>query len=152
MSKKKFKDTKIAAFLKNKAPGILNVVGDILPTNGAFGIIKNLISKDDSISAEDKETALKLIDQDTAEMKEVSNRWAADMSSDSWLSKNTRPMSLIFLTLMTVALIWVDSIEDASFSVDTGWVNLLQTLTTTVYVAYFGSRGAEKWKTLSNNK
>ena len=152
MSKKKFKDTKIAAFLKNKAPGILNMVGDILPTNGALGIVKNLISKDDSISVEDKETALRLIDQDTAEMKEVSKRWAADMKSDSWLSKNTRPMSLIFLTLMTVALIWVDSIEAASFSVDTGWVNLLQTLTTTVYVAYFGSRGAEKWKTLSNNK
>ena len=95
---------------------------------------------------------MKIIDQDIAEMKEVSDRWATDMKSDSWLSKNTRPMSLIFLTLMTVALIWVDSIEYASFSVDIGWVNLLQTLTTTVYVAYFGSRGAEKWKTLGNNK
>jgi hypothetical protein len=152
MSKKKFKDTKIAEFLKNKAPGILNVVGDVLPTNGAFGIIKNLITKDLSLSFKDKDTAMKIIDQDIAEMKEVSKRWAADMKSDSWLSKNTRPMSLIFLTLMTVALIWVDSIEYASFSVDIGWVNLLQTLTTTVYVAYFGSRGAEKWKTLSNNK
>ena len=150
--KKKFKDTKIAEFLKNKAPGILNVVGDVLPTNGAFGIIKNLITKDLSLSSKDKDTAMKIIDQDIAEMKEVSDRWATDMKSDSWLSKNTRPMSLIFLTLMTVALIWVDSIEAASFSVDTGWVNLLQTLTTTVYVAYFGSRGAEKWKTLSNNK
>tara|TARA_R110000824_G_scaffold285825_1_gene473940 strand:- start:2426 stop:2884 length:459 start_codon:yes stop_codon:yes gene_type:complete len=152
MSKKKFKDTKIAEFLKNKAPGILNVVGDVLPNNGAFGIIKNLITKDLSLSSKDKDTAMKIIDQDIAEMKEVSDRWAADMKSDSWLSKNTRPMSLIFLTLMTVALIWVDSIEYASFSVDIGWVNLLQTLTTTVYVAYFGSRGAEKWKTLSNNK
>lgn len=150
--KKKFKDTKIAEFLKNKAPGILNVVGDVLPTNGAFGIIKNLITKDLSLSSKDKDTAMKIIDQDIAEMKEVSDRWATDMKSDSWLSKNTRPMSLIFLTLMTVALIWVDSIEYASFSVDIGWVNLLQTLTTTVYVAYFGSRGAEKWKTLSNNK
>jgi len=152
MSKKKFKDTKIAEFLKNKAPGILNVVGDVLPNNGAFGIVKNLITKDLSLSSKDKDTAMKIIDQDIAEMKEVSKRWAADMKSDSWLSKNTRPMSLIFLTLMTVALIWVDSIEYASFSVDIGWVNLLQTLTTTVYVAYFGSRGAEKWKTLSNNK
>ena len=150
--KKKFKDTKIAEFLKNKAPGILNVVGDVLPTNGAFGIIKNLITKDLSLSSKDKDTAMKIIDQDIAEMKEVSDRWATDMKSDSWLSKNTSPMSLIFLTLMTVALIWVDSIEYASFSVDIGWVNLLQTLTTTVYVAYFGSRGAEKWKTLGNNK
>ena len=110
MSKKKFKDTKIAEFLKNKAPGILNVVGDVLPNNGAFGIIKNLITKDLSLSSKDKDTAMKIIDQDIAEMKEVSKRWAADMKSDSWLSKNTRPMSLIFLTLMTVALIWVDSI------------------------------------------
>ena len=152
MSKKKFKDTKIAEFLKNKAPGILNVVGNVLPTNGAFGIIKNLITKDLSLSSKDKDTAMKIIDQDIAEMKEVSDRWATDMKSDSWLSKHTRPMSLIFLTLITTALIWVDSIEYASFSVDIGWVNLLQTLTTTVYVAYFGSRGAEKWKTLSNNK
>jgi hypothetical protein len=85
------------------------------------------------------------------EMQEVSKRWESDMKSDSWLSKNTRPMSLIFLTVMSIAFIWVDSHEHLSFTVEQEWISLLKTLTTTVYVAYFGSRGAEKWKTISNN-
>ena len=53
-NKKKFKDTKIGKFLKTKAPNILDVVGDILPDNGALGIVKNLIDKDDSIDPETK--------------------------------------------------------------------------------------------------
>ena len=57
--KKKFKDTKIGAFLKNKAPKILNAVGDILPDNGAYGIVKNLITSDKSMKAADKEMELK---------------------------------------------------------------------------------------------
>ena len=73
------------------------------------------------------------------------------MKSDSWLSKNTRPMSLIFLTVSMVILIILDSFQ-WTFTVDTGWVELLKTLLVTVYVAYFGSRGAEKFKSISNNK
>ena len=69
------------------------------------------------------------------------------MKSDSWLSKNTRPMSLIFLTISMVLLILLDSFE-WSFSVSSGWVDLLQTLLVTVYVAYFGSRGAEKFQSI----
>jgi uncharacterized membrane protein len=85
------------------------------------------------------------------EMQEVSKRWESDMKSDSWLSKNTRPLSLIFLTISMVILILMDSFE-WSFGVSSSWVDLLQTLLVTVYVAYFGSRGAEKFKTISNNK
>ena len=145
--KKKFKDTKIAEFLKNKAPGILNVVGDVLPTNGAFGIIKNLITKDLSLSSKDKDTAMKIIDQDIAEMKEVSDRWATDMKSDSWLSKNTRPLTLVFLTASMVFLIMLDSL-DIDFGVKNEWIDLLKSLLITVYVAYFGSRGVEKFKAI----
>ena len=88
--KKKFKDTKVGVFLKEKAPKILNSVGDILPDNGAFGIVKNLISSDETLPPQDKETAMKLLEMDIAEMNNVSERWRSDMSSDSWLSKNTR--------------------------------------------------------------
>ncbi len=140
--KKKFKDTKVGAFLKNKAPKILDSIGDVLPDNGAFGIVKNLISSDDSIKAEDKEMALKLLDQDIAEMNNISNRWASDMKSDSWLSKNTRPMTLIYLTLAMTIFIVLDS--TVLLEIKTGWVSLLEALLITVYVAYFGSRGAEK--------
>jgi len=151
MSKKKFHETKVGQFLSQAAPGILGTVGEVLPNNGVLGLVKNLIHKDPALPVEDKEKALKLLEQDMVEMQEVSKRWESDMKSDSWLSKNTRPLSLIFLSVMTIAFIWVDSHESISFTVEQEWIGLLKTLTTTVYVAYFGSRGAEKFKTISNN-
>ena len=150
MAKKKFSETKVGAFLSKAAPGILGTVGDVLPDSGVFGVVKNLIQKDDSLPAEDKEKALALLQQDTIEMQEVSKRWASDMQSDSWLSKNTRPLALIFLTISMVVLIFVDS-TGGWFDVDSGWVDLLKSLLITVYVAYFGSRGAEKFKSIQKN-
>ena len=148
-NKKKFSETKVGKFLSKAAPGILGTVGDVLPDNGVLGVVKNLISKDEAMPPEDKEKAMKLLEMDMVEMHEVSKRWSADMQSDSWLSKNTRPMSLIFLTISMVFLILLDSFE-WSFSVSSGWVDLLQTLLVTVYVAYFGSRGAEKFQSIKN--
>jgi hypothetical protein len=148
MVKKKFKDTKVGAFLTKVAPSILGIAGDVLPDAGVFGLVKNLITKDPALPPEDKEKALKLLEQDMIEMQEVSKRWDSDMKSDSWLSKNTRPMSLIFLTISMVILILLDSFE-IDFHVSEGWVSLLQTLLVTVYVAYFGSRGAEKFQSIT---
>ena len=150
MSKKKFNETKVGAFLSKVAPSILDIAGDILPDAGVFSLVKGLIKKDTTLPVEDKEKALMLLEQDMTEMQEVTKRWESDMKSDSWLSKNTRPMSLIFLTVMTIAFIWVDSHESLSFTVEQEWISLLKTLTATVYVAYFGSRGVEKFKTISN--
>jgi len=149
MPKKKFKDTKVGQFLLGKS-GVLDSLADVLPDKGLLGVVKNLIDKDETLPPPDKEMALKLLEQDIVEAQEVSKRWESDMSSDSWLSKNTRPMSLIFLTIMTVSFIWVDSHGYIDFTVEQEWINLLKTLTTTVYVAYFGSRGAEKFKSISN--
>tara|TARA_R100001129_G_scaffold112594_1_gene77536 strand:+ start:5716 stop:6186 length:471 start_codon:yes stop_codon:yes gene_type:complete len=152
-NKKKFSETKVGAFLSKAAPGILGTVGDVLPDQGVLGMVKNLIHKepDTVLPPEDKEKAIKLLEMDMIEMQEVSKRWDSDMKSDSWLSKNTRPMSLIFLTVSMIILIILDSFQ-WTFTVDTGWVELLKTLLVTVYVAYFGSRGAEKFKSISNNK
>tara|TARA_B100001173_G_scaffold311767_1_gene330118 strand:- start:2361 stop:2831 length:471 start_codon:yes stop_codon:yes gene_type:complete len=152
-NKKKFSETKVGAFLSKAAPGILGTVGDVLPDQGVLGMVKNLIQKepDTVLQPEDKEKAMKLLEMDIIEMQEVSKRWESDMKSDSWLSKNTRPISLIFLTISMVILIILDSFQ-WTFTVDTGWVELLKTLLVTVYVAYFGSRGAEKFKSISNNK
>jgi hypothetical protein len=141
-NKKKFKETKVGIFLKEKAPAILDTVGEFLPDQGGLGIVKNLISGDSKIGPEDKEMALKLLDQDIAEMNNISERWASDMKSDSWLSKNTRPMTLIYLTLAMTIFIVLDS--TVLLEIKTGWVSLLEALLITVYVAYFGSRGAEK--------
>ena len=152
-NKKKFSETKVGAFLSKAAPGILGTVGDVLPDQGVLGMVKNLIQKepDTVLPPEDKEKAMKLLEMDIIEMQEVSKRWDSDMKSDSWLSKNTRPLSLIFLTISMVILIILDSFQ-WTFTVDTGWEELLKTLLVTVYVAYFGSRGAEKFKSISNNK
>tara|TARA_R100001377_G_scaffold10730_1_gene5383 strand:- start:95 stop:544 length:450 start_codon:yes stop_codon:yes gene_type:complete len=148
MAKKKFSETKVGAFLSKAAPGILGTVGDILPNNGVFGLVKNLIQKDPAMPAEDKEKAMKLLEMDIVEMQEISKRWDSDMKSDSWLSKNTRPLALIFLTVALVTFILLDGF-DISFGIDSGWIDLLKSLLITVYVAYFGSRGAEKFKSIS---
>ena len=141
--KKSFKETKVGAFLSEKAPKILDAIGGILPDQGGLGIVKNIITKDDTLPPEDKEQAMKLLEIDIMEMQNVSTRWTSDMKSDSWLSKNTRPLTLIYLTLASTILIVIDSFH-TMFDVDTAWVELLKTLLITVYVAYFGSRGAEK--------
>ena len=91
---------------------------------------------------------IKLLEMDMVEMQEISKRWQSDMKSDSWLSKNTRPLTLIFLTVSMVLLVLLDSFK-IQFEVDSGWVDLLKSLLITVYVAYFGSRGAEKFKSIS---
>lgn len=141
--RKKFKETKVGVFLKEKAPKILDGIGEILPDNGVYGVVKNLITTDKQMSPADKETAMKLLDMDMAEMQSVSERWQYDMKSDSWLSKNTRPLTLIYLTVCMTLYIVLDSLQMV-FDMKEAWIDLLQTLLVTVYVAYFGSRGAEK--------
>ena len=145
--KKKFKDTRVGKFLAGKG-GVFESLGEALPTTGFLSVLRNLIKKDDKIPTQDKETALKLIEIDSNELMEVSNRWKSDMSSDSWLSKNTRPLTLLFLTLMTTLFVILDS-TFSDFIVGQEWIDLLKTLLTTVYVAYFGSRGIEKYKKIS---
>ncbi|MDB4541695.1 hypothetical protein N9245_00180, partial [bacterium] len=131
--KKKFKDTKVGKFLINNGSGIVGTLGDVLPSSGVLGIVKGLIGKDEVLPPEDKEKALKLLEIDLIEMQEISKRWSSDMKSDSWLSKNTRPMTLIFLTVSMVCLILLDSFN-IDFGVDSGWIDLLKSLLITVYV------------------
>ena len=71
MEKKKFKETKVGIFLKEKAPQFLETIGEFLPDQGGLGIVKNIITSDDNIEPVDKETAMKLIEQDLQELKEV---------------------------------------------------------------------------------
>ena len=151
MPKKKFKDTRVGKFLVKAAPNILGVASDLLPDAGVLGMVKQLISNDSELPAKDKEEALKLIELDIIEAQEVSKRWSADMASDRYLSKNTRPMTLIFLTVSMIFLIVLDSL-DIDFGVNVEWINLLKSLLITVYVAYFGSRGVEKFKYISQKK
>lgn len=149
--KKKFSETRVGQFLKIAAPKLLGAASDLLPDAGILRTVGKLIKGDDSMTPENKEEALKLLEIDMVEMQEVSKRWSSDMSSDSFLSKNTRPMTLIFLTVSSVFLIILDSLN-IDFGVSNEWIDLLKGLLITVYVSYFGSRGIEKFKYISQNK
>ena len=145
--KKQFKDTKVCQFLKSIGSTLGDNVGDILADKGVLGVFKRLLDKDDTLTPQDKETALKMLEMDLNELQEVSKRWDSDMKSDSWLSKNTRPITLIYLTVATTLYIVLDSLN-ISFDIDESWVELLKTLLVTIYVAYFGSRGFEKYQSI----
>ena len=77
--------------------------------------------------------------------RNVTDRWKADMNSDSWLSKNVRPLVLIFLVVSTVLMIFVDA-GAIQFNVEEKWTDLLQLVLITVIGAYFGGRSLEKRK------
>jgi hypothetical protein len=130
---KKFKDTKVGKFLLNNGSGIVNTLGDALPSNGVLGIVKGLIEKDQSLPPEDKEKALKLLEMDMVEMQEVTKRWEADLNSDNKLSKNIRPLTLMFFSVAYVVGWYLNySLENI-----TGLLSL-------IVGAYFGGRSYEK--------
>tara|TARA_B100000963_G_scaffold357541_1_gene380022 strand:- start:978 stop:1373 length:396 start_codon:yes stop_codon:yes gene_type:complete len=117
--------------------------GDLVESVG--GVLDNLTtSKEEKLEA--KRKLKELILSHEAEMeKQITNRWTADMNSDSWLSKNVRPMVLIFLIVCTMLLIFIDA-GAISFEVEEKWTDLLQLVLITVIGAYFGGRSIEKVK------
>ena len=140
---RKFKDTKVGQFLLNNGSGIVNTLGDALPSNGVLGIVKGLIDKDESLPPEDKEKALKLLEIDMVEMQEVTKRWEADLNSDNKLSKNVRPLTLIFMTVSLILFIFLDSVFD-DFNFDEVHIETLKQLCSVLFIAYFGGRSYEK--------
>jgi hypothetical protein len=109
------------------------------------GVIDNLhTSKEEKLAAEQK--IKELVSNYEVEMeKQITERWKMDMSSDSWLSKNIRPLVLVFLVVATVLLIFIDA-GAISFTVQDKWTDLLQLVLITVIGAYFGGRSLEKVK------
>ena len=87
--------------------------------------------------------ALKELEHDVIEMQEITKRWESDNLSDSWFSKNVRPISLIFLTVSLFIYIILDSSIEG-FKVDEAWVDLLSSLLLLIYSAYYGGRSLEK--------
>tara|TARA_R110001592_G_scaffold93109_2_gene270625 strand:+ start:24574 stop:24969 length:396 start_codon:yes stop_codon:yes gene_type:complete len=129
----------------------MSILGKIFSTGatelvkGVGGIIDNLhTSKEEKLAAEQKIKEL-IASYEVQMEKEISSRWNADMQSDSWLSKNVRPLVLIFLVISTVLLIFIDA-GVIDFVVQAKWTDLLQLVLITVIGAYFGGRSLEKTK------
>ena len=110
---------------------------------GVGGVIDNLhTSKEEKLAAEQKIKQL-VSDYETKMEANITDRWKADMNSDSWLSKNVRPLVLIFLVVSTVLMIFIDA-GTINFTVEAKWTDLLQLVLITVIGAYFGGRTMEK--------
>jgi hypothetical protein len=136
MSKKKFKETNVGKFLLEKIP---NVVGAIANDTPVGNIVRAIIGGSE-LSEEDKEIALKKLEQEIHEFDGITRRWVADSRSGSWLAQNVRPLTLVFLTVAFVVG-WGLQLEELS---------TVKELLTIVFIGYFGSRGAEK--IMGNNK
>lgn len=152
----KYKDekgtTRVGDFLRSigKSDLIKNVLentGKLLPDSGVLGLLSKLLESDTELTEAQREHAIRLIELDMKDMEGVTKRWESDNASDSKLSKNVRPLTLIFLTVVTVVYIWMDSYF-MDFNVDTEWIDLLKTLLLSVFIAYFGGRSYEKGKRL----
>ena len=115
--------------------------GELVDSVG--GVLDNLTtSKEEKLEA--KRKMKELIANHEAKMEQnITDRWSADMNSDSWLSKNVRPLVLIFLVVCTVLMIFIDA-GTIAFNVEDKWTDLLQLVLITVIGAYFGGRSIEK--------
>ena len=101
-------------------------------------------------SKEEKEEAKQKMEQilaaaEQAAQAQVSARWEADLKHGSWLSKNIRPLTLVFLTAVFVILSVFDG-NMGEFTIGQAYVPVYQTLLMTVYAAYFAGRSIEKVK------
>ena len=129
----------------------MNILGKIFSAGASDligsigGVVDNLTtSKEEKLEAERK--IKELVSNYEVEMeKTITDRWKSDMASDSWMSKNVRPLVIIFLVVSTVLMIFIDA-GVLSFNVEAKWTDLLQLVLITVIGAYFGGRSLEKVK------
>ena len=115
------------------------------------GVIDNLhTSKEEKLEAAQKIKQL-ISDHETKMEQNITDRWSADMNSDSWLSKNVRPLVLVFLVVCTVLMIFIDA-GTINFTVEPKWTDLLQLVLMTTIGAYFGGRSVEKFNQIKKKK
>jgi hypothetical protein len=159
--KKKFKDTKIGIFLKQKAPAILDKVGDFLPDKGGLGILKNIISKDETLSETDKAEAIELLNHelemyridatDRASAREREKEYVRNNRTD-WMMISTGSVALLsFILLVCAVLFYPNTYADNSIVMHL--MGIIEGVTLTMFMYYYGSSKGSKDKTsLLNQK
>ena len=130
------------------APNILELASNITGIE-ALNKLGKVIEGDDQLSAEDKSLLIEELQLDITREQEISKRWIADAQSDSWLSKNIRPITLAFLLTCMFTFIMLDSFTNG-FDIKESFVQLLETLLVTAISGYFVMRevgkGISNWK------
>ena len=142
--KKKFKDTTVGKLLFGAASVVSPQLGAVLngvtsPKDAIAEIGKAKISTDDKIKLQQL-----IYDQQNKEMESISMRWKADSASDSWLSKNVRPMVLIWCIVEFSFAGILDSVNSIDFQINSLWNDTFEKVMMAVVISYFGSRGIEK--------
>lgn len=148
MANNKLKNNGKGTFFGNLLRSLVSTGKKVSPifdaiTGGKVSDILKSIGNSKELTEVEKEMLVKELEQDVIEMQEITKRWQSDMLSDSWLSKNIRPLSLAFLTLTLFIYIILDSSLD-TFKIDQQWISLLGNLLMLVYGGYFGARTLEK--------
>jgi len=128
----------LAKIFGSKSKGIADSLSNVID--------KFVRTKDEKAEFEKAMTEI-FIKAEADQQKNVSERWKYDMASDNMLSKSVRPMTLIFLFVSTILLIFIDS-GFINFAVDDEWKELLKMLLITITAAYFGGRSYEKGKSI----
>tara|TARA_R100001129_G_C5292399_1_gene240052 strand:- start:359 stop:817 length:459 start_codon:yes stop_codon:yes gene_type:complete len=145
MSKKKFKNTTVGQLLLGAAsvinPTLSNVLqGVTTPQEAIAEITKSDAPQEDKIKLQQL-----IYDQQTKEMNEISSRWKADMSANgSWLTKNVRPLVLVWCIVIFSLAGILDSVESIPFQINELWGSTFENIMMTCIISYFGSRGIEK--------
>lgn len=148
MNDRKLKNNGKGTFFGNLLRGLVKTGKQLSPvfdavTGGKVSDIVKAIGGSKELTDIEKEMLIKELEQDVIEMQEVTKRWESDMSSNSWLSSNIRPLSLAFLTLALFIYVILDSSLEG-FKIDEQWISLLGNLLMLVYGGYFGARTLEK--------
>ena len=142
--KKKFKETTVGKLLFGAASMINPALGKVLsgvtsPQEALAEIGKSKISNDDKIKLQQM-----IYDQQNKEIESITSRWKADSISDSWLSKNVRPLVLVWCIVVFSLAGILDSIESVPFHIGATWNDTFEKVMMAVVLAYFGGRTAEK--------
>ena len=152
MSKKKFKETTVGKMLLGAAGLVSPTLGNVLqgvtsPKDAIAEITKSDLSNEDKIKLQQL-----IYEQQNKEIEAITTRWEADAASDSWLSKNVRPLVLIWcICIFSLAGI-VDSIDTVSFTIGEVWNDTFEKVMMAVVLAYFGGRTTEKASSILKKK
>lgn len=112
-------------------------------------VIDDLTTTEEEKLEAQKKIVQILEEADRQAQEEITARWTADMASDSFLSKNIRPLVLIYLTFIFSILAFFDG-NLGEFKIAEEYIPIFQTLLVTVYGAYFVGRSWEKAKSINN--
>jgi hypothetical protein len=142
--KKKFAETTVGKLLFGAASLVNPTLGNLIsgvstPAEAIAAIGKSDVSSDEKIKLQQL-----IFEQQNKEMEAVTSRWQADSISDSWLSKNVRPLVLVWCIVIFSLAGILDSVESIPFNIGVTWNDTFEKVMMAVVLAYFGGRSSEK--------